>query len=512
MCGIVGGDLFTEAQAREALRLLDHRGRDASCLRRYGTVWLGHNRLAIQDLSAAANQPFEHAGCALAYNGELWKRTLAKHAHLRLRHRGRTHSDTELLLLLYVEMGGRMEKFLPELDGMYAFAIYDGTRKCLHLARDYIGRLPLYVHRAPDGRVAFASEVKALTATLGLPYRQERWNSANPDAIQLVQPGTCLTYDCLTRTTHLTRHHSFADYEAGDAEDLEKRVDGPDLGLEFYSFTLRNLLEEAVDNELVSDVPVCTILSGGVDSSVITALLKKRLPRLEAFVVHVGEEKRKDDLAHARLAAKHIGVPLHEVHLTKAQATLSVTEAVYAVEDKHWNQVAPAVAQIALAKEIGRRGFKVVFGGEGADELFASYSDEKRWRWRDPLVWHNQRVKLTARLHDNNLIRANKAMMWGGTVELRTPFLDRRLVDFALRIPTRYRDDNGGKGGREKHVLREAVKDLLPDELRLRPKVAFQNGCHTDHLKDSQALIEAEFARRFHPRAPRAGLHTTARV
>ena len=234
---------------------------------------------------------------------------------------------------------------------------------------------------------------------------------------------------------------------------------------------IKELLNEGIDNELISDVPVCTILSGGVDSTIVTHLLSKRIPNLQAFVVSMGDTGKKDDLYYARMASKEIGIPLHEVIIDKDWIDNNISEAIYAIEDYKWTQVSPAVAQLALSKKIHDEGFKVVFGGEGSDELFASYGDVFAWHYKDE-DYIKKRHKLIVDLHKNNLIRTNKAMMYGGTVELRTPFLHRDLVEFCLTIPPKYKKD----GNMWKPLLRKAFKGELSDELLFRPKKLFKRG------------------------------------
>ena len=146
-----------------------------------------------------------------------------------------------------------------------------------------------------------------------------------------------------------------------------------------------------------------------------------------------------------------------------------------------------------LAKEIDEQGFKVVFGGEGSDEIFASYGDVFRWSWQDPILYHSKRVQLLRELHRSNLIRTNKAMMYGGTVELRTPFLDKTLVEFGLQTPTRYRDEANGRGKIMKYLLRKAFEGEISDEILWRPKKTFQVGCHTDFLKQEKETIKNYF-------------------
>jgi asparagine synthase (glutamine-hydrolysing) len=244
---------------------------------------------------------------------------------------------------------------------------------------------------------------------------------------------------------------------------------------------------------MIADVPICTILSGGIDSTIISYILSKKLKsqgkRLTAFVVNVTKNRKskvKDDLYYARLAAELFDIDLIEVNYDELDVERKLIHAIWASETHKWTQVSPAVIQLGLAWRIRKEGFKVVFGGEGADEIFASYGDVKRFCWHEPIWYHQKRVNLLNSLHKTNLIRTNKAMMYGGEVELRTPFINKKVIDFGLRIPTKYRDDKEGKGTRMKYVLRKAFEDeigSLNEELLWRPKKTFQVGAHSDFLK-----------------------------
>lgn len=487
MCGIVGGTRYTADSMNTALETIAHRGRDASNVQYYpGGVWFGHNRLSIQDLSSAADQPFNLRGISVVFNGELWARTLTDYAGLR--QQGNTTSDTELLVLMYERYGHDLVDFAQRLDGMFAFAIHDTIRGRVVIARDMLGRVPLYIVNDARGMV-FASEAKAITGVLNERYGGAGSRAGRYGSVALFPPGYIMTYDVAGGATAGRQFASFDVYKGiGEAEDM---------GLEYYANGIRERLQAAVVNELVADVPVCTILSGGIDSTIITAIMAKHVPRLRAFTVSVGESNGKDDLAYARLAAEAIGVPLTEVILPGPDYAVSkLGEAVWAVEDARWVQVAPAVPQIALAHAIGAAGYKVVFGGEGSDELFASYNDVKRWSWQ-PDQYRARRIQLCERLHDNNLIRGNKAMMFGGTVELRTPFLDLPLVDFCLRIPVCHRSNKDGYGPVMKPVLREAFRGWVPEKLLMRPKVAFQDGAHSVFLKDYKDTMRELFDKLF---------------
>ncbi len=507
MCGILGGNLFENVtQVETGLVAMAHRGIDGNNIYSFTTgMMLGHNRLSIQDLSTSADQPMVSADGRyyIVFNGELWKSTFDKFdTPLRSKYSFRTtNSDTELLLYFLIEYRDELQQKLNEVEGMFSFAFYDKVEDELVLGRDFIGRLPFYYYH--DGQyIAFSSEVKALTQSInGLKYyyidKGSRFNATYKDKelIKVVQPGTIITYNKFGLLTEerffdfkpeYTSSHPTAYYPRTEEEFLDYEKE--DKGIDYYASEFRRLLEEAVMDELISDVPVCTILSGGIDSTVITYLLSKVNPDIEAFVVNVtqkNQDKKKDDLYYARMAAKEFGVKLNEVNVSRDEIDEVLEESIWAVETHKWTQVSPAVAQLFLSKRIGDGGFKVVFGGEGSDEIFASYGDVKRFTWPYPHEYHKKRVNLLNNLHNTNLIRTNKAMMYGGTVELRTPFLNKKLIDFGLRIPTRYRDEADGNGNVMKYVLRKAFEGEISEELLWRPKKTFQTGCHTDYLKET---------------------------
>ena len=517
MCGILGGNSFEDIQdVKNGLASIMHRGTDGNVIFHFkkNDFFLCHNRLSIQDLSETATQPLisEDEKFVLAFNGEMWKPFFKKfNKKLREKYNFKTDkSDSELLLYYLIDNRDNILESMKKLDGMFCFAFYDVERNELTLGRDFIGRLPLYYVFEND-KIMFSSEVKALqSANKELKFfnvdRNRKAPEGEQEKIKVVEPGTIVTVSenfIGATNCEIKRWNDFKPEFNPENPTLYTRsendlviLEGEDKGIDYYASEFRKRLEKAVDDELISDTPICTILSGGIDSTIITYLLKKKNPNIEAFVVNVTSGRNqtlKDDLYYAKMASKELGVRLHEVTVHKDDIQEHLKESIYAVETQKWTQVSPAVAQLFLSWEIRDKGYKVVFGGEGADEIFASYGDVKRFCWPDKLAWHQKRVNLINNLHKNNLIRTNKAMMYGGKVELRTPFLNKELIDFGLRIPTRYRDEADGKGNVMKYVLRKAFEGEISDELLWRPKKTFQQGCHTDYLKKEQETIEQYF-------------------
>jgi asparagine synthase (glutamine-hydrolysing) len=505
MCGILGGNLIkSNSEMKNGLLAMMHRGTDGNTIFSFKNgMKLSHNRLSIQDLSETANQPLvsECGRYYLAFNGELWKSTFKKFdAQLRSKYNFKTEkSDSELLLYFLVDNYKNLKCKMNELEGMFSFAFYDKQSDYLILGRDFMGRLPLYYYYNGQD-IIFSSEIKGITQSISdIKYynldKGSKFNSTYKDKeiIKIVEPGTFITYN----SVGALKQYKWFDfkptfdinnptaYYPRTNEDFEK-YDSVDLGEEYYTTEFKKLLWEAVEDELVSDVPICTILSGGIDSTIITYILSKINPNIEAFVVNVWPAKRtnkevKDDLYYARLAAKEFGIKLHEINVDRKDIEEMLSESIWASETHKWTQVSPAVAQLFLAWKIRKKGYKVVFGGEGADEIFASYGDVKRFCWHLPMQYHQKRVNLLNSLHKTNLIRTNKAMMYGGEIELRTPFLNKKLIDFGLKLPTKYRDEAGGNGQIMKYILRKAFDDDIQNkELLWRPKKTFQVGCHTD--------------------------------
>lgn len=538
MCGIIGGNKFkNDIKIQQGLLSIIHRGKDDNTIFSFdNNMYLSHNRLSIQDLSEVANQPMvsDDSRYYLAFNGELWKSSFDKFdKKLRKLYNFKTEkSDTELLLYYLIHNIKNIGRSLRELDGMFAFSLYDSETNTTYLGRDFIGRMPLYYHY--DGeKFGYCSEAKGLRVGLDTPYYKIDVKSKyhkmadvkDKETIYPVLPGHLITFEphpFVTDSYEIKEEvwYTFKDeydkdnqsYYTRDEEQF-RHFEQEDKGVDYYVNGFKDIVNEAVDNELISDVPVCTILSGGIDSTIITYLLSKKLKNVEAFVVNVNplrKSKYKDDLYYARMAAKEFGIKLHEVNVDREDIEKKLKESIWASETFKWTQVSPAVAQLFLAEEIEKQGYKVVFGGEGADEIFASYGDVKRFCWNEPVHWHQKRINLLNGLHKSNLVRTNKSMMYGGTVELRTPFLNKEVIDFGLRIPTKYRDENyevrknfeyktteHSDGNVMKFILRKAFENDISEELLWRPKKTFQVGCHTDYLKTEEPMMYKVFGELF---------------
>ena len=476
MCGIAGiWGKCDEEILRAMMGRLVHRGPDAQGILRgpKRPVVLGHRRLAIMD-PAGGNQPIrcQHGYRAIVANGEIYNfRSLR--SRLKDRHRFRTQNDSEAALALYAERGTACA---ADLDGMFAFAVADGDD--LFVARDPIGIKPLYLgHR--NGDVLFASEIKAL---VGLAA----------DVTEF-PPGSWFHSRIGTR----------AYYELPDRTPVNRTA-------EEHVALVRETLEQSVTKRLMSDVPVGAFLSGGLDSSIIAALVRPHLDKLHTF--SVGTEGSRD-LEAARTVARHLDTIHHEYVLKPEEIAANLPEILFRLESFDQDLVRSAIP-CYFAARLASQEVKVILTGEGADELFAGY-----WYYRDytePDLLHRELRRSVRSLHNINLQRVDRMTM-AHSIEGRVPFLDVEMIDLAQTIPPEFKlKTNGGPRPVEKWVLRKGCEDLLPAEIVWRDKEQFDEGSGTlDLLVDTVAHwmspVEAsQYSKRYpdaHLRSPEECLY-----
>ncbi len=483
MCGIVGAfDIKqnTEPFRNQILKMakaLRHRGPDWSGIYSGEKAILAHERLAIVD-PLSGNQPlFSKDGkLALAVNGEIYN-----HKEIRARYEGKyeflTQSDCEVILALYRDKGA---DFLEELNGIFAFALYDIENDCYLVGRDHIGIIPLYQGWDAEGRYYVASEMKALEGVC--------------TEIRIFQPGTCFYSKTGQTTTWYKREWTEYDAVKDNTSNIAE---------------LRAALEAAVKRQLMSDVPYGVLLSGGLDSSVIAAVTQKFAakrvesgdtqeawwPRLHSFAVGL---KGSPDLAAARKAADYIGTVHHEIFFTVQEGLDAIRDVIYHLETYDITTIRASTPMYLLSRAIKSMGIKMVLSGEGSDELFGGYLYFHKAPNAKEL--HEETVRKLGKLHLYDCLRANKSLAaWG--VEGRVPFLDKEFMDVAMRLnPTDKLSGLAGKGKIEKWILREAFKDILPDEIVWRQKEQFSDGVGYSWIDSLKALCaekvsDEQFAR-----------------
>ena len=479
MCGIVG-ILNVKSQTQElrtkALRMsqkIRHRGPDWSGIYSGGSAILAHERLSIVD-PESGGQPLyaPDRQQVLAVNGEIYN-----HQDIRKSYSGRyefqTGSDCEVILALYRDKG---INFLEDLSGIFAFVLYDESEDAFLIARDPIGVIPLYIGYDADGTVYVASELKAL--------------EGNCERYEPFLPG----HYYWSKTPGMRRYYQ-RDWMEYDAV----KENGGDAA------SIRSALEDAVKRQLMSDVPYGVLLSGGLDSSVISAIAEKysemRIeddlrskaywPRLHSFAVGL---KGAPDLAKAKIVADHIGTVHHEINYTIQEGLDALRDVIYYIETYDVTTVRASTPMYLLARVIKSMGIKMVLSGEGADEIFGGYLYFHKAP--DAQAFHEETVRKLSKLHQYDCLRANKSLSaWG--VEGRVPFLDKEFLDVAMRLNPTNKLCPGTTI--EKRIVREAFADMLPSEVAWRQKEQFSDGVGyswIDTLKQitSEAVSDDEMA------------------
>ncbi len=438
-------------RALELSRLQRHRGPDWSGVFACEKAVLAHERLAIVDVMNGAQPLITPDGAvALAVNGEIYNHKQLE-AGLKEPYPFATDSDCEVILPLYLQRG---VDFLDDLDGIFAFVLYDQARDRYVVARDPVGVMPLYMGRDRDGVLYVASEMKALAPVC--------------DTVSVFPPGHVL--DSAEGSTP----RPYRDRRWRRWETLDKRPGDPAV--------LREALEASVKRQLMSDVPYGALLSGGLDSSVIAALAAKHShqrvedderseawwPRLHTFCIGL---EGSPDAAAAREVAEHIGSVHHDFRFTVQEGIDALRDVIWHLETYDVTTIRAATPMLLMARRIRAMGIKMVLSGEGADEVFGGYLYFHKAP--DDRAFHEETVRKLDRLHLYDCLRANKAMAaWG--VEARVPFLDPVFLDVAMTLDPESKRPVPGR--MEKHLLREAFADLLPESVAWRQKEQFSDG------------------------------------
>ncbi len=456
MCGIVCA--FDIKQSSQILRpqvlkmskKIRHRGPDWSGIFSNEKAILAHERLSIVDPESGKQPLFSKDGnLVLAVNGEIYN-----HQEIRKNFEGKyeflTKSDCEVILALYREKG---KDFLEDLNGIFAFALYDIEKDIYMIGRDHIGIIPLYQGWDDNGTYYVGSELKSLEGYCS--------------KIEEFLPGQY--YYSPDGKPEKWYQRDWSEFEA--VENNESSID-----------ELREALEAAVERQLMTDVPYGVLLSGGLDSSIISAVAKKYAskriesgntqdawwPQLHSFAVGlIGSP----DLIAARKVAEHIGTIHHEINFTVQEGLDAIRDVIYHIETYDVTTIRASTPMYLLARVIKSMGVKMVLSGEGADEIFGGYL----YFHKAPNAeeFHKETVRKLNKLHLYDCLRANKSLAsWG--VEGRVPFLDKEFMDIAMRLNPK--DKMAGPGKMEKWILRKAFEHMLPESVAWRQKEQFSDG------------------------------------
>jgi asparagine synthase (glutamine-hydrolysing) len=469
MCGIVCA--FDLKQKSEILRPLvlqmskkiRHRGPDWSGIYSDNKTIMAHERLAIVD-PASGKQPLFSLDrkLILAANGEIYN-----HREIRSRYKDsykfQTQSDCEVILALYKQKG---VDFVDDLNGIFGFAIYDVENDEYFIARDHMGVIPLYMGWDQNGTFYVASELKAL--------------EGHCTKIELFPPGHFLS----SKDGKVVQWYNRDWDEFSAVKENETNIS-----------EIKKALEDAVHRQLMSDVPYGVLLSGGLDSSVTSAIAKKYAsmrvesndqaaawwPQLHSFSVGL---EGSPDLAAAQVVADHIGTIHHEIKFTIQEGLDAIRDVVYNLETYDITTIRASTPMYLMARVIKSMGIKMVLSGEGADELFGGYL----YFHKAPNAeeFHDETVRKLNKLHMYDCLRANKSLAaWG--IEGRVPFLDKEFIDVAMRINPQDKMINGER--MEKWIVRKAFEDILPESVVWRQKEQFSDGVGYDWIDTLKKVV-----------------------
>ncbi|GFD80848.1 asparagine synthase B [Tenacibaculum sp. KUL118] len=481
MCGIVCAfDLKQPSdklrpQLLEMAKKVRHRGPDWSGIYSDEKTIMAHERLAIVDPASGQQPLFSHdRRFVLAANGEIYNHKEIR-KQLKEQHEFLTKSDCEVILALYKEKG---VEFLDDLNGIFGFAVYDSITDEYLVARDHMGIIPLYMGWDKHGTFYVASELKALEGVC--------------NKIEIFPPG-----HYYTREDGLQKWYSrdWMEYEA--VKDNKTSID-----------EVRNALEAAVHRQLMSDVPYGVLLSGGLDSSITSAIAKKYAakrvesgdkdaawyPQLHSFSIGL---EGSPDLAAAKKVSEYIDTIHHEITFTIQEGLDAIKDVIYNLETYDITTVRASTPMYLMARVIKSMGIKMVLSGEGADELFGGYL----YFHKAPNAeeFHKETVRKLDKLYQYDCLRANKSLMaWG--IEGRVPFLDKEFMDVAMRINPEDKMINGER--MEKWVLRKAFESYLPKEVAWRQKEQFSDGVGYNWIDTLKEVVEAAITDEMMANAP----------
>ena len=470
MCGIVcafdikSNSDFVRSNVLKMAQKVRHRGPDWSGVYSNNNAVLAHERLAIVD-PTSGKQPIisDDGNKVIAVNGEIYNHKDLKEKYAS-DYNFKTESDCEVILALYEKKG---INFLNDLNGIFGFALYDSSNDKYIVARDHMGIIPLYMGWDKENIFYVSSELKSLEGVC--------------NKIELFPPGHYL--DSNIGKLKKWYDPKWTSYDS--VKDSETKIK-----------EIHDSLSAAVKRQLMSDVPYGVLLSGGLDSSITSALAKKfaskRIesddkqdawwPQLHSFSVGL---EGAPDLKAAKIVADHIGTVHHEINFTVQEGIDAIRDVIYHLETYDVTTVRASTPMYLMARAIKSLGIKMVLSGEGADELFGGYLYFHKAP--NSKEFHEETVRKLDKLHQYDCLRANKSLAaWG--IEGRVPFLDKQFIDVAMEINP---EDKMIKNGRiEKWVLREAFKDYLPESVLWRQKEQFSDGVGYSWIDSLKELVE----------------------
>lgn len=493
MCGIVGTNFLSD-NFEKSIELIKHRGPDNQSSLTYKNNMFGHTRLSIIDLDSEANQPMTFDDIIITFNGEIYNyQELIKDENLDCK----TKSDTEVLIRLYQKYG---ENFLDKLNGMFSFCIYDKKKDKFFCARDRFGKKPFYYY-CKNGKFIYASEIKSILKLLDNTPKLNRialeqyltfWAPLNDNTfynnIKKLPASHQLIFE--KKQIRISRYFSLENIDTKYFDELESIND------------IEELLFRSIESRLVGDVDVASMLSGGIDSSLISSLYSKiGNNTIDTYSIGYDEYLHYSELDYARIVAKDIGSNHHEIIMSRTIFIETIDKMIEALDEPLGDSA--CIPTYLLSREIAQDSFKVALSGEGSDEIFLGYDkyfsmmDDKEpylminsafsEEQKSSLFKNYQKIKYeNIQVYKNRLQQMSyrdlkiwipevlmtkiDRMSMANSLELRAPFLDHRLVEYLLAV-----DSEIKKGDSNKHLLKKTVLKYLPQEIVNRRKKGFSS-------------------------------------
>ena len=464
MCGILyyqGHKDISENDFNEAINKLNLRGPDNNNTMQISeNKKMGFTRLSINDISSNGNQPLiKNDNYYLICNGEIYN-----HKELQQENEFQTksNSDCEIIIHMYEKYG--IEKTIKSLDGVFAFVLYDKSKNKIFIGRDPYGVRPLFMGKTPNNELLICSEVKPI--------------SSYCTTIKRFPIGTFGEFNDNTSNDLcdilFQRYHNYDFTFNNDSEEIIKEK-------------IRQLFTQAVDKRLMSDRPIGCLLSGGLDSSLVSALVSRNYEPYTLNTFSIGM-KGSTDLYYANLAAKHIKSKHHNIELTNDDFLNAIEETIYMIESYDITTVRASVGNYLVGKYIRKNtDCKVIYNGDGSEEIMGSYL------WLSNIDneedFYTENLKLLTEISYYDVLRSDRSISDNG-LEPRVPFLDKKFVDYVMSIPPKYK--MFGNGVIEKKILREAFANtnLLPNEVLFRKKEAFSDGVSSQEKSWFQIIQE----------------------
>ncbi len=492
MCGILGSNVNRD-NFFDALKIIEHRGPDNIEYKRVDNFLFGHVRLAIIDLETEANQPMEFDNIVIVFNGEIYNyKELIKEFDLNCT----TTSDTEVLIRLYQKFGF---EFLKYLNGMFSFAIFDKTEKLIFFARDRFGKKPFYYYHK-NGNFIFSSEIKSI---LKLLDKKPNLNlNAFSEYLSFMTPLNDTFYEGISKLKA-----GYGGVFRDGKIELEKYYDVDNIEITIFDekeaiSKIKETLLKSVKYRLTSDVEVASLLSGGVDSSLISAMYTKfSNKKINTFSIGYDEYKHYDELSYAKIVSKHINSNHHEISISKRDFIETIDNTLINFDEPMSDSA--SIPTYILSKYIHNKYIKVALSGEGSDELFLGYDyyfnvlkySKNYSSMANHLSQNYQNLLLKKNIdfkfpYDNKnfsstnwlsyidlkiwiaevLMSKLDKMSMANSLELRTPFLDYNLVELSFKI-----DEKIKRGNTNKYLIKKIAEKYLPREIVHRDKKGFSS-------------------------------------